>query len=1485
MNGLHNKLPELTHFWSHTLHADIILVQETHTLSSDSLNCLMFDDRFVSFFSHCPSPTEGGRPSGGVAILIRRSLVSDDSFSFLPSSTDSVVLPFSSRRRFILQGRFLRLRFSWAGHQIDLSTVYAPASDIALKEDFFSSISQEFATNPVKKDFAQILGGDWNCVESCALDRWRRADEGGDPAFSFLHPLLHPDPLAPPKLLDIFRVQHPTKRQFSFLRHTANDTICASRIDRFYISASLQSYVSSSMHIVPSSFTDHRPILLSLTSKLPIPKFSPHKRVRLSFLAVPALVQHFKGWLRTYIRCMPPVNSSLSSEKNASIFFAWWNSFKQTIRTKIFSLNKEALSLLRPQAAEAQAAVRRCERKFDEGSFSAGLQYFEAKAQLSSTLSAISHAENKHFLRKWLHNKEKPCPLLTRQLNPPKTASFTPPLKNKGGSLIPPSPAQADLVGEYFASISSFPLSHFQAVNPEMMDFVRSLDPLLTSEESESLSAPISIKLIKSALKHTPSGKAPGPDGLPAELYRNFFAEFQLPLSFLFDHIRESSTLPKGFTDGIIKPLPKSGDPSLCANYRPITLLNTDYRLLSKILVSRLSPLLAKKLDSFQTAFLPGRNIGDSIFFLHSLDPIFKKLGKSAFMVFCDFRKAYDTLDRSFLLYLIRRLCGDELNTWTSLFLSNTKARALVNNFLSSPFDFPFGVRQGDPLAPILYLLVAHALYKFLSKKSDLGITLPPSSFSPDPKKLLGNGYADDLVCLLESLDCLPRFLDYMTEFGRLSGQVLNLQKTEIVPIGAFDRAALENQLQTAIFNGNPLPLPLVFSSKTLGIHFGPDPPDLWPELKSKVFSILARISRLSTLSTFGRGIATSSYGLSKILYHMEFSHTDLACLTTLEKPIINLVERKLAPSSTSHTFSGLSYLTAQGSPRDGGFGVLPLLSHVTARHAKWGLKLLQFLPGKHQWVFCLQYLFSLYFPDSSIWSLLSPPPTNPSLYSGTLPFPLNRFASALAQLPPLSIISPPEKKNVEKNVNTQQATMGTLEASPEKNNVAQNKKKKKKKTGISEAFKNNRKKNYHPPPPPTGVWVLALPFWSSPFARRQAPFPTLQEQFFAISSFFAKETSSYGDLALFYRLVCDLTSRLTATNSRLSLSLPPSFFEPFCPSPRHRALADSLISCLSSHFYHFCTDPTDSVSPHTAVFSLKKQCDSLVSSLSSLDLSFFRTAQAHLDVFSALPHQVPTTHAALQHLLPYMGWEIVELDKSTPLSQFSVSFGTYLFSVDLRTKRASRTTAYICEALSVPADSEVPLSVLTHFNRLFPSLWALPIYNSLKEPFWRLVLDALPLGSRMGKVTGCRCGGAGPHTRRHAYWDCPLASTLRDWFSLEFSRLRLNVKLEPSHFFLMQAPLPCIPPKNWEVLCLLYFAAVDSARRFIYRPLPKRAPDNHYVADGRHKVRRFFYSNLCDFLSMNSLASKSKVRFMAHHPFMFSGPDGSPRVRFPPPL
>ncbi|CAI5462754.1 unnamed protein product [Closterium sp. Yama58-4] len=240
------------------------------------------------------------------------------------------------------------------------------------------------------------------------------------------------------------------------------------------------------------------------------------------------------------------------------------------------------------------------------------------------------------------------------------------------------------------------------------------------------LGAPFSLDEIGKALLSLSRGKTPGLDGLPGELFRQFAPRFAPAFHSLLSPPQPLSRLPPSMLTGRTVLIPKRGDSSLVENLRPITLMNADYKVLALCLANRLQLVLPQLIHPSQTAFIKYRKIGDTI--NDTLDIMdwaaFSSTPLLALTV--DFRKAYNLVDRPFLLQALAVLgIPAPFIHWVRLMHSDTNTRISVNNMLGPNFPVRTGVRQGCPLAPLLFVCVTEIFHRYMS------LFLPGFALSP----------------------------------------------------------------------------------------------------------------------------------------------------------------------------------------------------------------------------------------------------------------------------------------------------------------------------------------------------------------------------------------------------------------------------------------------------------------------------------------------------------------------------------------------------------------------------------------------------------------------------------------------------------------------------------------------------------------------------------------------------------------------------------
>ncbi|MCI07590.1 LINE-1 reverse transcriptase like, partial [Trifolium medium] len=166
--------------------------------------------------------------------------------------------------------------------------------------------------------------------------------------------------------------------------------------------------------------------------------------------------------------------------------------------------------------------------------------------------------------------------------------------------------------------------------------------------------------------------------------------------------------------------IPKKDHPQALSDYRPICLVSSLYKILSKVLAARLKKVLGKVISKVQSAFLPNRQILDGVLVVNELLDLAKRRKDKCLFFKVDFERAYDTVNWNFLEYMLVRMgFAEGWRRWIRACVFQSSMSVLVNGSPTADFCVGKGLRQGDPLSPFLFLIVAEGLSGLMSKAVD----------------------------------------------------------------------------------------------------------------------------------------------------------------------------------------------------------------------------------------------------------------------------------------------------------------------------------------------------------------------------------------------------------------------------------------------------------------------------------------------------------------------------------------------------------------------------------------------------------------------------------------------------------------------------------------------------------------------------------------------------------------------------------------------
>ena len=294
--------------------------------------------------------------------------------------------------------------------------------------------------------------------------------------------------------------------------------------------------------------------------------------------------------------------------------------------------------------------------------------------------------------------------------------------------------------------------------------------------------------------------------------------------------------------------IPKKVGASDVKDFRPISLTSSIYKIISKVLANRLREVLGLLLSPSQNTFIQGRQIQDSVLIANeSLDSKLKS-GVPSLICKLDLEKAYDHVNWNFLMYLIERCgFGVKWRNWVYFYISSIRFSILINGTLCGFFPSSKGLKQGDSLSPLLFVLVMEALSRLTDRAVARGYLegFSVANFNVSDLKVSHMLFADDTLVFCGAVrDQLYHLKGVLLCFETISGLQINLEKSEIAPVGPIPNVDVLAQVLGGLIASLPM--------KYLGLPLGAKSKEIWNSILEKMGKKLAGWKR-SYLSKGGR--------------------------------------------------------------------------------------------------------------------------------------------------------------------------------------------------------------------------------------------------------------------------------------------------------------------------------------------------------------------------------------------------------------------------------------------------------------------------------------------------------------------------------------------------------------------------------------------------------------------------------------------------------
>ena len=895
VRGIRDQLKRKKIFsWLLSQKTDIVCLQETF-LSKE------LEDKVISEWSGPCYFSYGSNHSKGVSILFRKNL---------PSDIVNVYVK--------CDGRALAIRILYHKTCYLILNVYAPTR-LSDKGKFFKNLSIWF-NKIVHQDDLLICGGDWNTTLAASLDT-------RGVARVYKIPLSFRKFIQKNKLVDVWRKMYPTKKQFTWRQNSLG---IYSRLDYWLISSTLCPVVISA-DIRPALKCDHNAISLKLKIRSSV-RGKGYWKMNNALL----LDDSFKQYIKNLIQ---QVKLEYVHENPQVI----WEICKIKIREFAIKYSKEKQKKSRSYFDRLQNELAKQSEKVDNNPSESEFKKLEKiREEVDKLYTYKCKGAYVRSREKWMEFGEKSTKyFLKRETSNGKKKEID--CIQQNGKTITGKDEILKTITNYFSRLYS---CNDIVTNANMVFYLQNSDlPMLSETDAFSCEGLLTENECFRAVHSMPNNKAPGCDGLSPEFYKCFWPDLK---NVLIDSLNDGyykGELSQSQRQGILTLLFKKGDKRVLDNWRPISLLNTDYKILARVLSQRLQRVIQKLVSSDQTGYIKGRSAANNLRLVQDVIDYCNILEEQGLILFLDFKQAFDCVNHDFLFETLKLFnFKDSFINWIRVLYANIEGKIINNGWISQTFKINRGVRQGCPLSALLFILIVEVMASRIRSNINIhGIRIPTHE-EPHSYELRISQLADDTALFVSSIESANTAIQEVITFGEHAGLKLNLQKTKVMPLNI--NCNDEKSIHHIEWSEEPI--------KYLGVALTSNT-DLFNELNwlVKIDKIQKVISlwKMRNLTFYGKIVVIKILLISQLIY--------LGTCYTMPPKYVKKLNKILYSFLWNSKREKVKRAVVINSTLQGGLGMVDLDAKLTSLRLSWIPKILH--DSKQPWKYlCLFWTHKL---------------------------------------------------------------------------------------------------------------------------------------------------------------------------------------------------------------------------------------------------------------------------------------------------------------------------------------------------------------------------------------------------------------------------------------------------------------------------------------------------------------------------------------------